>query len=94
MQLKTLRTKKIYINDNNKLAPNLREAQTRHHKKTCRKKNEAIYRFHFPWLPMEKTQFLEPFPMEFLTLSKKVHLGEINKRICKELNKIDLHYVI
>jgi hypothetical protein len=39
---------------------------------------------------MEKTQFLEPFPKESLTISKKVHLGEINKRICKELNKIDL----
>jgi hypothetical protein len=30
---------------------------------------------------MEKTQILEPFPMESLTPSKKVHLGEINKRI-------------
>jgi hypothetical protein len=39
---------------------------------------------------MEKTQFLEPFPKESLTLSKKVHLGEINKKIYKELNKIDL----
>jgi len=26
---------------------------------------------------MEKTQILEPFPMEYLTLSKRVHLGEI-----------------
>jgi hypothetical protein len=39
---------------------------------------------------MEKTQFLEPFPMESLTFSKNVHLGESNKRICEELNKIDL----
>jgi hypothetical protein len=30
---------------------------------------------------MEKTQIFEPFPMEFLTPSKKVHLGEINKII-------------
>jgi len=29
---------------------------------------------------MEKTQILEPFPMEYLTPSKKVHLGEINKK--------------
>jgi hypothetical protein len=28
--------------DNNKLAPNLCEAQTHCHKKTCRKKNQAI----------------------------------------------------
>jgi hypothetical protein len=39
---------------------------------------------------MEKTKILEPFPMEFLTPSKRVHLGEINKRIFEELNKIDL----
>jgi hypothetical protein len=39
---------------------------------------------------MEKTQILEPFPMESLTPSKRVHLGEINKRIFEEFNKIDL----
>jgi hypothetical protein len=39
---------------------------------------------------MEKTQNLEPFPMESLTPSKKVHLGEINKRFFKELNTNDL----
>jgi hypothetical protein len=39
---------------------------------------------------MEKTQILEPFPMEYLTLSKRVHLGEIKKRIFEELNQIDL----
>ncbi len=39
---------------------------------------------------MEKTQILEPFPMECLAPSKRVHLGEINKRISNELNKIDL----
>jgi len=38
---------------------------------------------------MEKTQILEPFPMECLAPSKRVHLGEINKRISNEL-KIDL----
>jgi len=53
--------------DNNKLAPNLREAQTHHHKKTYRK-NHAICQFNFPWPLMEKTQILEPFPMESLTL--------------------------
>jgi hypothetical protein len=39
---------------------------------------------------MEKTQILESFIMESLTPSKRVHLGEINKRIFEELNKIDL----
>jgi hypothetical protein len=73
--------------DNNKLAPNLHEAQTHHHKKTCRKKNQAICQSNFPWLPMEKTQFLEAFPMESLTPSKRVNVGEINKRIFNELNK-------
>jgi hypothetical protein len=76
--------------DNNKLAPNLHEAQTHHHKKTCRKKNQAICQLNFPWLPMEKTQILGPFPMESLTPSRRVNLGEINKRIFNELNKIDL----
>jgi len=35
---------------------------------------------------MEKTQILEPFPMESLTPSKIVHLGEINKIIFNEIN--------
>jgi hypothetical protein len=39
---------------------------------------------------MEKTQNFEPFPMEFLTPSKMVHLGKINKIVFEELNKIDL----
>jgi hypothetical protein len=65
--------------DNNKLTPNLREVQTHRHKKTCRKKNQAICQFNFPWPPMEKTKILEPFPMESLTPSKRVHLCEINK---------------
>jgi hypothetical protein len=76
--------------DNNKLAPNFCEVQTQHQKNTCKKKNQAICQFSFPWPPMEKTQFLEPFPMESLTPSKRVHLGEINKRIFEEFNKIDL----
>jgi hypothetical protein len=59
-------------------------------KKTCRKKNQVIFLFNFPWPPIEKTQILEPIPMESLTPSKRVHLGEINKRIFKELNKIAL----
>jgi hypothetical protein len=62
--------------DNNKLTPNIREAQTHCHKKTCRKKNQAICRFNFPWPPMEKTQILEPFQMESLTPSKRVHLSD------------------
>ncbi len=76
--------------DKNKLAPNVHETQTHHHKKTCRKKNQAICQSNFPYPPMEKTQILESFPMESLTPSKRVHLGEINKRIFEELNKIDL----
>jgi hypothetical protein len=39
---------------------------------------------------MEKTQILEPFPMKSLTPLKRVHLSEINRRIFKELDKIDL----
>jgi hypothetical protein len=39
---------------------------------------------------MEKTQILEPFPMESLTPSKRVHLGGISKIIFEKLNKIDL----
>jgi hypothetical protein len=42
---------------------------------------------------MEKKQILEPFPMEFLTPSKRVHLGEINKRISGDVNKIDLQTI-
>jgi hypothetical protein len=51
---------------------------------------EEKSRFNFPWPPMEKKQILEPFPMEFLTPSKRVHLGEVNKNKFNELNKIDL----
>jgi hypothetical protein len=39
---------------------------------------------------MGKTQILEPFPVEYLTPSRRVHLGEINKSFFEELNKIDL----
>ncbi len=80
--------------DNNKLAPNVHETQTHHHKKTCRKKNQAICQFNFPCPLMEKTQILKSFPMEYLTPSKRVHLGEINKRIFEELNKSDLQTTI
>jgi hypothetical protein len=37
-----------------------------------------------------KTQILEPFPMQFLTPSKRVHLGETNKTTFDKFNKIDL----
>jgi hypothetical protein len=33
---------KYILCDNNKLTSNLHEAQTHHHKKTCRKKNQTI----------------------------------------------------
>jgi hypothetical protein len=39
---------------------------------------------------MERTQNFEPFPMEILTPSKRVHLSEIIKRVFNKLNKIDL----
>jgi len=48
--------KKYIAYNNNKLTPNFREVQTHHHKKTCKKKNQAICRFNFPWPPMEKPQ--------------------------------------
>jgi hypothetical protein len=35
-----------------------------------------------------KTQILEPFPMEFKTLSKRVHLSEINKNHLMNLIKL------
>jgi hypothetical protein len=78
---------KYTLYDNNKLALNFREVQTRRHKKTCRKKNQAICPFNFPWPPMEKSQIFKPFPMECLTPSKRVHLGEINKKQFDEYNK-------
>jgi hypothetical protein len=34
--------------DSDKLTPNLYEVQKHHHKKTCRKKNQAICCFNFP----------------------------------------------
>jgi hypothetical protein len=77
--------------DNNKLAPNFHEVQPYRHKKTCRKKNQPIYRFNFPWLlRMDKRQIFKPFPMEYLTPSKRVHLGEINKK--NSMNVIKLIY--
>jgi hypothetical protein len=47
---------KYTLYDNNKLALNFREVQTCCHKKTCKKKNQAICRFNFPWPPMKKPQ--------------------------------------
>jgi hypothetical protein len=38
----------------------------------------------------KKHKFLKPLSLESLTPSKMVHLGEINKRIFEEFNKIDL----
>jgi hypothetical protein len=36
---------------------------------------------------MEKTQVFEPFLVDFLTLSKRVHLNEINKKHLMNLIK-------
>jgi hypothetical protein len=36
---------------------------------------------------MEKPQTFKPFPMEYLTPSKKIHLGEINQKKINECNK-------
>jgi hypothetical protein len=44
----------------------------------------------FHGLLCKKHKFLKPLSLESLTPSKMVHLGEINKRIFEELNKIDL----
>jgi hypothetical protein len=49
--------------DSDKLTPNFCEAQQHCHKKTCRKKNQAICCFNFPWPPMEETQIIEPIPL-------------------------------
>jgi len=59
-------------------------------KRLVGRKMKPFVDFIFHGFLWKKHNFFEPFPMEFLTLSKKFHLGEINKRICKELNKIDL----
>jgi hypothetical protein len=79
--------------DNNKLAPNLHEAQHIVTKRLVGKKNQTICQFNFPWPHMEKTQILGPFPMESLTPSKRVHVGEINKICFAKLNKIDLQTI-
>ncbi len=39
--------------DSEKLTPNFYEAQRYCHKKNCRKKNQVICHFNFPWSPME-----------------------------------------
>jgi hypothetical protein len=41
----------------------------------------------FHGLLWKKPQILKPFPMECLTPSKRVHLGEINKKQFDEYNK-------
>ncbi len=42
---------------------------------------------------MEKTKILESFPMESLTLSKRIYLDEMNQKNFEELNKIDLQTI-
>jgi hypothetical protein len=50
--------------DSDKLTPNFHEAQQHCHKKTCRKKNQVICPFNFPWPPMEETKIIEPISLE------------------------------
>jgi len=76
--------------DNEKLTPNFCEAQQYHHKKTCRKKNQVICHFNFPWSPMEETQIIEPIPLGNLSPLEKTCLNEINYKFFDELNKMEL----
>ena len=46
--------------DNHILTPNFCEAQIHRHTKTCRKKNQVVCRFNYPWPPMEETKILNP----------------------------------
>jgi hypothetical protein len=62
-------------------------------KRLVGRKMNAFVNLIFHGLLWKKTQILEPFSMESLTPSKRVHLGEINKRIFKELNKINLQTI-
>jgi hypothetical protein len=58
--------------DSENLTPNFCEAQRYHHTKTCRKKNQAICCFNFPWSPMEETHIIEPILLGNLSpLEKK-----------------------
>ncbi len=76
--------------DTEKLTPNFCEVQRYHHKKTCRKKNQAICHFHFPWSRMEETKIIEPIPLGNLSPLEKTRLNEINNKSFDELNKMDL----
>ncbi len=75
--------------DNNKLAPIFAKLKHIVTKRLVGRKIKPFVNLIFHGLLWKKKNF-EPFPMEFLTPSKMVHLGEINKRIFEELNKIDL----
>ncbi len=76
--------------DSEKLTPNFCEAQRYHHKKTCRKKNQVICHFNFPWTPMEEKKIIEPVPLGNLSPLEKTRLNEINNNFFDELNKMDL----
>ncbi len=39
---------------------------------------------------MEKTQIIEPIPLENLSPSERTHLNEINNNFFDEFNKMDL----
>jgi hypothetical protein len=60
-----------YISSDVSLLPTkLQNAQQHQHSRTCRKKNKAICRFHYPLPPMWETKILEPLtPNENLSVS-------------------------
>jgi hypothetical protein len=57
-------------------------------KRLVRRKIKPYVDLIFHGLLWKKHKILEPFPMESLTPSKRVHLGGINKKNSKNLIKL------
>jgi hypothetical protein len=73
--------------DSDKLTPNLCETQTHCHKKKPVGRNQAICCFNFPWSPWKKQNFVEPLPVEILSLLERKSLSEISNKILMNLIK-------
>ena len=53
------------------------EALIHRHNKTCRKNNQVVCRFNYPWPPMEETKNLNPLS-ESISFIDKTSLNYIN----------------
>ena len=75
--------------DNHILTSNFREAQIHRHKKTCRKKNQQVCRFNYPWPPIKETTILNSLS-ESISFIDKTRLNNINTQDFNVLTNMNI----